>query len=162
VIFNFLVYAVIFGALMSVVALCLESLAVIRDKSRRLHWLLAMLCSALFPPLLALNAQPGQPASRAAPMPALFLPAPEIKVAPAFGAGEAASQQALTASSTNAPAVSRAWRVPTPSGRTLLFAWAAISAALLSILVGTGILLRRRPRFPFPQPFQWTQSLTSA
>ncbi len=52
---NSIVYVLAFAAALSVVAMCLEHLAVIRRQPRRLAWALAMLCSALLPPLMMLR-----------------------------------------------------------------------------------------------------------
>jgi beta-lactamase regulating signal transducer with metallopeptidase domain len=142
---NSVVYVVAFAAALSVVAMCLEHLAVTRRQPRRLAWALAMLCSALLPPLMILKASPDQ---AAVPVAAAIAPAPPaatMDVANTFTAPEASSvSSAAAASESPVSDPTMAWQVPAPSRSSLLTAWAVISGAMLAFVTGTGLLLWRR------------------
>jgi beta-lactamase regulating signal transducer with metallopeptidase domain len=142
---NFLAYVVAFAVALSMVALCLEHLAAIRGQPRRLAWVMAMLCSALLPPVLMLKASP-QPA--VLPVAAEIAPrqtAATGAVARSLVAAEAGVLTSSTAASGNpAPLPARNQRFPAPATSSLLAAWAVVSGALLAFLAGAGLLLQRR------------------
>jgi beta-lactamase regulating signal transducer with metallopeptidase domain len=142
---NSIVYIVAFSAVLSVVAMSLEHLAVSRRQPRRPAWALAMLCSALLPPLMILKASPDQASAPAAAAIALTPPAATMDVANTFTAPETSSVSPATATSGSAASDSTmAWQVPAPSRSSLLAAWAVISGALLAFVAGTALLLWRR------------------
>jgi hypothetical protein len=141
---NSIVYVVAFAAALSVVAMCLEHLAVARRKPRRIAWVLAMLCSALLPPLMMLKAGPEPAAAPLAAEIMLSRPAAEADVtrltvpAPApVSSIVVAESEALAADPAGV------WNRPTPSWPSLIWAWAAASTAMLVLLAGTGVLLWR-------------------
>jgi beta-lactamase regulating signal transducer with metallopeptidase domain len=142
---NSIVYVLAFAAALSVVAMCLEHLAVTRRQPRRFAWALAILCSALLPPLMILKASPDRAAVPAAGAIALTPPPATRDIANTFTAPEASPVSSAAAASENPvsdPTI--AWQVPAPTRSSLLTAWAVMSGAMLAFVAGTGLLLRRR------------------
>jgi beta-lactamase regulating signal transducer with metallopeptidase domain len=135
-------YAVAASAALAVAGWCLERLAALQGLPRRTAWIVTLALSVLLPPAMMLRAEPQQSTSLHKPVPAVTHP-----LIPNDMANELDSQiSPATAQPDPAPiaASKPARRIPPPTDRALLLAWALASLLFGLYLLGANLRMRRR------------------
>jgi beta-lactamase regulating signal transducer with metallopeptidase domain len=138
-------YTIAVAAALSIVGLCLERVARLHGRPRRMAWMVAMLLSVMFPAAMILVARPA--AIEVVPAPVIeqdlpyIIPAP-VDVAEASVATGPAQFMPVIPSPGSAPRST--WTLPQPSDRQLITAWIAASSVMAFYLLGANLLLRRR------------------
>ncbi len=140
-------YTVAVSLAVSLIGLCEERLAVMRDLPRRFFWAFTMVLSIAWPLGMMLQVQPAAVSAQPVPVVTTQAPATQAQVtgvatnAPVQFAPLTREQQPTTA--VKPPP---RWHLPQPSNRAFVMAWAIASGMLLAWLCALDLLLHRRAR----------------